>query len=149
MIVDEVLIIDDLIKESVFERRILRFALPAETELEILSVRDALERWPDLTASSKKIFVLIRSVDMLSRLYNCLTDEGFPGDSLPPVNLGLINFTDSKTLLTRAVYVDLREKEQLMALAAKKVEIYAQALPANEKTPVAPLLEASARKEGG
>lgn len=147
--VDAVLIIDDFIRESPFEKKILRFALPADVELEILSVREAVSRWSDIRSSSKRFFILMQSIDMLIRFYGCLLGENLQGSELPPVNLGLINFTDSKVLLTRAVYVDNHEREQLQALTDKNVQIYAQALPSNEQTPVAPLLAGGCPKEEG
>ena len=138
--VDEVLIIDDFISEGSFEKKILRFALPADIEMEVLSVREAVARWTDVRSSSKRFFILIQSIDMLDRLYRCIPGDGREKEGLPTVNLGLINFTDSKTLLTNAVYVDEHEKEQLRALIDSDVQIYAQALPSNEKTFIAPLL---------
>ncbi|MDO9514050.1 MAG: PTS sugar transporter subunit IIB [Elusimicrobiota bacterium] len=143
---DEVLIIDDFIRESPFEKKILRFALPPEIDLEVLSITEAAARWTEISASSKRFFILLQSVDMLSRFYGCLLGSRPPSPKLPPVNLGLINFTDSKTLLTKAVYLDEREREQIRFLIESGVEIYAQALPSNEKTPVVPLLKAGDAK---
>ncbi|MEA2081672.1 MAG: PTS sugar transporter subunit IIB [Elusimicrobiota bacterium] len=141
--VDEVLIIDDFVRESPFEKKILRFSLPADIDLEVLSVREAAVRWPDISASSKRFFILMQSVDMLSRLYGCLGEgEGSrPAvEDLPEVNLGLVNFTDSKVFLTKSVYLDTHEKKQLRALIEKGVVIYAKSLPANEKTFITALL---------
>jgi len=138
--VDGVIIIDDFVRESPFEKKILRFALPLEIDLEILSVREASARWTDISVSSKTFFVLLQSVSTLSRLNDCFAAEG-GAKELPPVNVGLINFTDSKSALTTAVYLDEHEKKQLLALIEAGVEIYTQALPANEKAPLGALLE--------
>jgi len=146
---DEVLIIDDFIRESPFEKKILRFALPPEIDLEVLSITEAAARWTEISASSKRFFILLQSVDMLSRFYGCLLGSRLPAPKLPPVNLGLINFTDSKTLLTKAVYLDEREREQIKVLIESDVEIYAQALPSNEKISIAALLEGGNVKAPG
>lgn len=140
MAVDGVIIIDDFVRESPFEKKILRFALPMDIDLEILSVREASARWIDISASAKTFFLLLQSVKMLSCLNECLAAEG-GAKKLPPVNIGLINFTDSKNALTTAVYLDEPERKQLTVLIDEGVEIYTQALPANEQVPLAALLE--------
>jgi len=144
--IDEVLIIDDFVKESPFEKKILRFALPLNIDLEILSVHMAAQRWADISASSKRFFILLQSVDMLSRLHECLAPlraagSPSPAQKTPPVNIGLINFTDSKEALTNSVYLDMREKKQLSDMLEAGVEIFVQTLPSNEKTPIGALLE--------
>jgi len=140
MAVDGVIIIDDFVRESPFEKKILRFALPPDIDLEILSVRGALARWADISASSKTFFILLQSVRMLSCLHDCFEASG-SAKKLPPVNIGLINFTDSKSALTTAVYLDDSERKQLLVLIDEGVEIYTQALPANERVPIPALLE--------
>ncbi len=142
--VDEVVIVDDFVKESPFEKKILRFSLPSNIDLEILSVREAAARWADISVSAKRFFILLQSVDMFGRLYDCLSAGSVPpadAKTMPPVNIGLINFTDSKTALTKSVYLDRREKKQLSVLIEKGVEIFVQTLPFNEKLPMGALLE--------
>jgi len=83
-------------------------------------------------------------VNMLSRLYDCLGDANVsrgPAERMPPVNIGLINFTDSKVALTKSVYLDEREKKQLSDLIDKGVEIFTQTLPSGEKLSMGALLK--------
>ncbi|MFH1957270.1 MAG: PTS sugar transporter subunit IIB [bacterium] len=127
--VDEILVIDDDIYNSEFETRVMRFSVPQEVSFEILTIGMASERWPTLEASAKKILVIVQSIEILKKLFDM-------GVTLPGINMGLVNYTDSKTALTKSVYIDETEKEILFCLLEKGVKIFIQTLPSDEKIPL-------------
>ncbi|PIU18931.1 MAG: hypothetical protein COT16_00555, partial [Elusimicrobia bacterium CG08_land_8_20_14_0_20_44_26] len=93
----------------------------------------AAERWQMLKNLSKKIIVLMQSIENLVKLYETAVE-------LPAVNLGLVNYTDSKTALTKSIYISGEEKRQLEILLSKGVDIYVQTLPVDEKIPLGKIL---------
>jgi len=132
--VDEILVIDDNIYTSEFETRIMRFSVPQEISFEVLTISMAAERWRTLEGSAKKILIIVQSIKILKKLFDT-------GVNLPGINLGLINYTDSKTALTKSVYIDETEKEILIGLLEKNIRIFIQTLPSDEKIPLEKLME--------
>lgn len=132
--VDEILIIDDEIYNNDFEIRILRFSVPQEITFEVLTIGMAAERWETIEGSAKKILILVQSIEILKKLFDS-------GICLPAIDLGLVNYTDSKVALTRSVYVDETEKDMLSYLLGKGVKIFIQTLPSDEKTPLGKIME--------
>ena len=131
--VDEIIIIDDEIYINPFETKILKFSVPAGVPFEVLTTEKAAERWQMLKNLSKKIIVLMQSIENLVKLYETAVE-------LPAVNLGLVNYTDSKTALAKSIYISGEEKRQLEILLSKGVDIYVQTLPVDEKIPLGKIL---------
>jgi len=131
--VDEIIIIDDEIYINPFETKILKFSVLAGVSFEVLTTEKAAERWQMLKNLSKKIIVLMQSIENLVKLYETAVE-------LPAVNLGLVNYTDSKTALTKSIYISGEEKRQLEILLSKGVDIYVQTLPVDEKIPLGKIL---------
>ena len=132
--VDEILVIDDDIYNSEFETRVMRFSVPQEVSFEVLTIGMASERWRTFEASAKKILVIVQSIEILKKLFDT-------GVNLPGINMGLVNYTDSKTALTKSVYIDETEKDILLYLLEKGVKIFIQTLPSDEKIPLEKLME--------
>ena len=124
--VNEILVIDDNIYSREFETKIMKFSVPPEVSFEVLTISLTTERWKMLEASPKKIFIIVQTVKILKELFDA-------GVNLPRINLGLVNYTDSKTALTKSVYIDETEKEILLYLMEKGVKLFIQTLPSDEK----------------
>jgi len=131
---DEILIIDDEIYNNDFEIRILRFSVPQEITFEVLTIGMAAERWETIEGAAKKILILVQSIEILKKLFDS-------GINLPVIDLGLVNYTDSKIALTKSVYIDKTEKAMLLYLLGKGVKIFIQTLPSDEKTPLEKIME--------
>ena len=137
--VDEIMIIDDEICNNDFETRILKFSVPQGVSFEILSVSQAAERWTVIKNSSKIFLILIQSIENLRKLFDS-------GVDLPEIDMGLVNYTDSKVALTKAVYIDERERKELLHLMEYGVEIVIQTLPSDEKIPLSAILNGKKKK---
>ncbi|MCD6413363.1 MAG: PTS sugar transporter subunit IIB [Elusimicrobia bacterium] len=133
--IDEILIIDDYIFASDFELKILRFSVPENVDFEVLNSSQAAERWEVISKSSKRILVLVQNIEILKKLHAL-------GVRLPQVNLGLVNYADSRLPVSRSVYLNEAERRILKELLAAGVDFFIQPLPTDEKISLGDVIDA-------
>ena len=73
-------------------------------------------------APEQKIFIVVRTPAEVRRLI----DQGVP---LKEVNVGNMHFTNGKRALTKKVYVDDKDMDDLKYIASKGVRVYCQHVP--------------------
>lgn len=73
-------------------------------------------------APDQKIFIVVRTPEEVRRLI----DKGVP---LKDVNVGNMHFTAGKRALTKKVYVDDKDMDDLKYIASKGVRVYCQDVP--------------------
>lgn len=77
-------------------------------------------------APSQHIFIVVRTPDVARQLF----DRGVP---MKDLNVGNMHFSDGKRAITKKVYVDDKDMEDLEYLASKGVNVYAQDVPGDSK----------------
>ena len=80
----------------------------------------------DKASPEQKIFLVIRNPQQARRL----TDLGVHLDSL---NVGNMHFTNGKKAITKKVYVDDQDMEDLKYVASKGTNVYCQDVPGDSK----------------
>lgn len=83
----------------------------------------------DRAAPSQKIFIVCKTPQDVRRL----VDKGVP---LKEVNVGNMHFSEGKRQITKKVYVDDQDMDDLKYVAAKGVHVYIQDVPGDTKTEI-------------
>lgn len=77
-------------------------------------------------APNQKIFIICRTPHDVRRLVEL-------GVDLKDVNVGNMHFSEGKHAITKKVYVDDKDMEDLKFLASKGINVYAQDVPGDAK----------------
>lgn len=77
-------------------------------------------------APNQKIFIICRTPHDVRRLVEL-------GVELKDVNVGNMHFSEGKHAITKKVYVDDKDMEDLKFLASKGINVYAQDVPGDTK----------------
>lgn len=80
-------------------------------------------------APEQKIFIVCRTPKDVRRLVEL-------GVELQDVNVGNMHFSDGKRAITKKVYVDDNDMEDLKFLSSKGINVYAQDIPGESKTTI-------------
>lgn len=83
----------------------------------------------DRAAPSQKIFIVCKNPQDVRRL----VDKGVP---LKEVNVGNMHFSEGKRQITKKVYVDDQDMDDLKYVASKGVHVYIQDVPGDTKTEI-------------
>lgn len=77
-------------------------------------------------SSSQKIFIVCKTPETVKKL----VDGGVP---IKEVNIGNMHFSDGKEQISKKVYVDNNDKENIKYLESKGINIYIQDVPGDKK----------------
>ncbi len=80
-------------------------------------------------APNQKIFIIVRTPHDARRLVEA-------GVDLKEINVGNMHFSEGKRAITKKVYVDDKDMEDLHFLASKGFDVYAQDVPGDPKTKI-------------
>ncbi len=80
-------------------------------------------------APNQKIFIIVRTPHDARRLVEA-------GVDLKEINVGNMHFSEGKHAITKKVYVDDKDMEDLHFLASKGSNVYAQDVPGDPKTQI-------------
>ncbi|HEY4391272.1 MAG TPA: PTS galactosamine transporter subunit IIB [Paenibacillus sp.] len=80
-------------------------------------------------ADRQKIFIICKTPEVVRQL----VDGGVP---IQDVNVGNMHFTDGKKQLTKKVYVDDKDLEDLRYIQSKGVNVFIQDTPGDTKTSI-------------
>ncbi len=80
-------------------------------------------------APNQKIFIIVRTPHDARRLVEA-------GVDLKEINVGNMHFSEGKRAITKKVYVDDKDMEDLHFLASKGLDVYAQDVPGDPKTKI-------------
>lgn len=83
----------------------------------------------DRAAPSQKIFIVCKTPQDVRRL----VDKGVP---LKEVNVGNMHFLEGKRQITKKVYADDQDMDDLKYVASKGVHVYIQDVPGDTKTEI-------------
>jgi len=130
-------IVSDALRADPARADLYLFAAPEDAKAVALSVEEALSEGTRRILETERAMLLFPGVEEPLRL----VQGGFP---LEELNVGGLHHAAGKDALLPYVYLDARDREQLLALAALGVRLVAQDLPTNPSHPLAPLLERNA-----
>ena len=119
---DRILIADDRVAASEWEKEAYTSAAPQDIKATILSVADALEFLRSDVFPSEKIILLVSSPADLVRLV-----EG--GLSVGEVNVGGVHFREGRKKLLPYLYLDSGDEDSLRKLAEQGIILEARDVP--------------------
>jgi len=120
-----IVIISDPIAGSSWETALYRTAIPQGVEFEVLTVEQALEKFPTYTEGREKVFILVENIETVSRLV-----EG--GLVLDKVNLGGIHHDRGREEILPYIYLSPLDRERLIELKEKGIDLIAQDVPSGK-----------------
>lgn len=124
-------LVDDAIRTSAWERDLYRMGVPDGLALEFASVAEAGEAFPRWSGEGERAMVILGSVATLVRL--CAAAP------VTRVNLGGVHPAEGRRERLPYVFLSDAELDELRALAAQGVEITAQDVPTVRPVPLAEL----------
>lgn len=119
---DQILLVDDRVSSTEWERELYRMGVPPRMEVEFSSVADApaaLDRWAE---SERRTIVVIADVDTLVRVCSV-------SDSVRRVNIGGLHEATGRRKRLPYVFLSDEETERLKALSERGIEITARDVP--------------------
>lgn len=129
-----IILVDDQVAASDWERELYRMGVPPEMDVHFLSVEAAARELPRLDAAPGAALLLTGDIGTMRRLVDSVP-------SITEVNIGGIHFRAGRVQRLRYVYLTLDEEQALRDLAAKGVEVTARDVPAAQAVPLEEMLE--------
>jgi mannose/fructose/N-acetylgalactosamine-specific phosphotransferase system component IIB len=130
---DRIVVVDDALAESAWERELHSLGVPPEIEASFSDVGHAASSWYDWHASPARTIVLVRGVEQLRRL----ADSGVLKDA--EVNLGGIHDAPEREKVLNFLFLSPAEWEALERLSEAGVRLAAQDLPGSRAIPFSDL----------
>lgn len=130
-----IMVVDDMAAKDDIQKMALKMACPSSAKLSILPVEKAVARLNDpANYVGERLFVIFKNTDNLRRAI----DAGAP---ITKVTIGNISNKVGSQLLFKSVSVSKQDKENILYIASKGVEVTGQQVPADPKEDVVKLLE--------
>jgi mannose/fructose/N-acetylgalactosamine-specific phosphotransferase system component IIB len=123
-----VILVDDRVRDSEWEKELFRMGMPPDMDLEFVSVAEAVAGVPGWMESARKTLLLTGDVDSLVRLV-----EGAPG--IRRVNIGGLHRQPDRRQRLRYLYLSEHEAQQLRQLTERGIEVAAQDVPTARPIP--------------
>lgn len=130
---DRIVVVNDRVAGSSWERDLYLAAVPPELESSVLSVAESIRRLEDL-AEGERVIVLVDSPEDAARLI-----EG--GLQIREVNVGGMHYCDGKKQILPYVCVDAADAEALRRLEGMGVKLDCRDLPGSRRTDLNALLK--------
>lgn len=134
--VDTIVVIDDEVAESPWERELYCLGVPPSVDVTFAGVAEARRMLPVWRADVRRLIVLVRDVATLSRL---AADGALDGDE---INLGGIHSAPGRERMLPYLFLSREERETLRDVAASGAAISARDLPSSRAVPLRDLLPA-------
>ena len=116
-----IVLVDDAVAASDWERELYRMGVPPEMDLYFHTTKDAIDELPKYRAEARRGLLLTGDISTMRQL----TDGGGISD----VNVGGIHSRTGRTQRLRYVFLAPDEENALRELAARGVSITAQDVP--------------------
>ena len=132
------ILVDDLVASSDWEKELYRMAVPPDMEVRFDDVATAIREHPKYAADPRPALILTGDIDSMYRLVKGVKAIG-------SVNLGGIHHRAGRSEKLRYVFLTPDEERQLRELEAAGVEVTAQDVPSARAVPLPEVLEGAAR----
>lgn len=127
-------LVDDLVASSDWEKDLYRMAIPPEMEIYFADVDSAIRDHPRYASDPRPGILITGDITSMLRLVKGVKAIG-------SVNLGGIHHRAGRAQKLRYVFLAPEEELQLHALEASGVEVVAQDVPSARARPLAEVLE--------
>jgi len=121
--IERIVLVDDEVAVSEFERDLYRMAVPEQMALEFLTVDEANARMPALAETADRVLVLTGSIPAMAALARAHPEL------IKQVNVGAVHDGPGRREYARYVYLNEQELATLLALIDLGVKVRAQDLP--------------------
>ncbi|HEY1952374.1 MAG TPA: PTS sugar transporter subunit IIB [Gemmatimonadaceae bacterium] len=127
-------LVDDLVSSSDWEKELYRMAVPPEMEIYFADVATAVRDHPKYAADPRPGILITGDITSMQRLVRGVKAIG-------SVNLGGIHHRAGRTAKLRYIFLTPEEERQLQEVEAAGVEVTAQDVPSARSVPLAEVLE--------
>ena len=131
---NKILIIDDVLAKDSFMSSIYVMAAPPGIEVMIDTVDDAVAKWNSGAYGAAKLFVLIKDVPTISRLYKA----GFPVKEL---QIGGLGAGPGRKVVFGPITLDAEDMKKLTEMHESGVHVYLHQVPDDPSMEFAKTLE--------
>jgi mannose/fructose/N-acetylgalactosamine-specific phosphotransferase system component IIB len=131
-------LVDDLVASSDWEKELYRMAVPPEMEIYFADVETAIRDHARYASDARPGILITGDIASMLRLVKGVKAIG-------SVNLGGIHHRAGRAEKVRYVFLTPDEEDQLRALEASGVEVTAQDVPSARARPLAEVLEGDSK----
>ncbi|MBX9928154.1 MAG: PTS sugar transporter subunit IIB [Gemmatimonadaceae bacterium] len=132
--IQRIVMVDDAVAASEWERELYRMGVPEEMSVEFLTVDAALAALDAILADARRTIVLTGDVETMRRLV-----AGSAG-RITTVNIGGLHHRSGRAPCLRYVYLTPEEREGLQAIESLGVTVTAQDVPVCDPVPLSDVL---------
>lgn len=122
---DRIVLADDGVAASEWERSLYAAAVPPEIKVSILSISETMRQFRGGVFDREKVILIVKH----PRSVVALLDGGI---SARDVNVGGLHFRDGTEQVAEGVYLDAEEKAILRDLVKRGIKLDGRALPTSE-----------------
>jgi mannose/fructose/N-acetylgalactosamine-specific phosphotransferase system component IIB len=131
-------LVDDLVASSDWEKELYRMAVPPEMDIYFADVATAIKNHARYAGDPRPGILIAGDIQSMHRLAKGLKAIG-------SVNLGGIHHRAGRAEKLRYIFLTPAEEEQLRALEASGVEVTAQDVPSARAVPLSEILEGESK----
>ena len=131
-------LVDDLVASSEWEKDLYRMAVPPEMEIRFADVHSAIRDHPTYAADPRPGILIAGEISVMRRLVLGVKAIG-------SVNLGGIHHRAGRKEKLRYIFLTPEEERELLAIEAAGVEVTAQDVPGARAVPLAEVLAGEKR----
>jgi mannose/fructose/N-acetylgalactosamine-specific phosphotransferase system component IIB len=131
-------LVDDLVASSDWEKELYRMAVPPEMEILFADVDSAIREHPKYSADPRPGILITGDIASMRRLVRGVKAIG-------SVNIGGVHHRAGRAAKLRYVFLTPDEERQLHDIEAAGVEVTAQDVPSARAVPLAEVLEGESR----
>ncbi|MFL5530066.1 MAG: PTS system mannose/fructose/N-acetylgalactosamine-transporter subunit IIB [Gemmatimonadaceae bacterium] len=131
-------LVDDLVASSDWEKELYRMAVPPEMEIYFADVSTAIRDHPRYASDPRPGLLITGDIDSMNRLVKGVKAIG-------SVNLGGIHHRAGRSEKMRYVFLTPEEERHLRELEAAGVEVTAQDVPSAHPVPLSEVLDGDAQ----
>ena len=122
-----IVVVDDVAANSPIEQQLMEVvAKSSGVGIRFFTIDHTIEIIHK-ASPNQKIFIVCKTPETVKKL----VDGGVP---ITEVNIGNMHFSDGKEQISKKVYVDENDKENIKYLESKGIDIYIQDVPGDKKT---------------
>jgi mannose/fructose/N-acetylgalactosamine-specific phosphotransferase system component IIB len=132
------ILVDDLVASSDWEKELYRMAVPPEMDIYFADVATAIKDHGRYAADARPGILIAGDIESMHRLAKGVKAIG-------SVNLGGIHHRAGRSEKLRYIFLTPAEEQELHALEASGVEVTAQDVPSARAVPLAEVLEGASK----
>jgi len=131
---DHIVIVDDVVANDKFNKRVLTLLAPANTKIEIYSVEEAAENLKGANDPKERVIVLTKTPISFERLFDL-------GVDIKEVNLGGMGIRDDRKPFINNVSASPDEVDSIRRMKNEKgINVYYQLVPEQKVSDISSLL---------